>query len=277
MNSDLYGQIVGKVPPHILRQMGEKLKYSSPNTKGYEQCSNIINNPELSYSLAKFMKHYFDHYSAIKDSIDEFELRGGHGMKRWLEQALNKSRGEINRRKETRSTVFNNQFIKSHDKTFDKPTSLNIFTSNGKGLNENEGKEDENQYDKYKYTQASIGLLYNDSGEILMLRRSKTDSWMPLKYAFVGGKVEKDETPKQALSREVKEEVNLNIVKSNFCFKKNDNDLELNYFICSCSNPDDVKLSNEHDDYVWCTMEYLDNLELVPNVKNDIQKALNSI
>lgn len=277
MNSDLYGQIIGKVPPHILRQMGEKLKYSDSNTKGYEQCSNIIKNPELSYSLAKLMKHYFDHYSAIKDSMDEFELRGGYGMKRWLEQALSNNRGDVTRRKDTRSTVFNNQYIKSHDKTYDKPTSTSVFTSNGKGLYESDDIDDEGNYDKYKYTQASIGLLYNDNGEILMLRRSKTDTWMPLKYAFVGGKVEKGETPKEALSREVKEEVNLNIVKSNFCFKKDENDLELHYFICTCSNPDEVKISDEHDDYVWCNMDYLNNLELVPNIKNDIKKALSSI
>ncbi len=39
----------------------------------------------------------------------------------------------------------------------------------------------------------------------------------------------------------------------------------------------DVKLSDEHDDYVWCSMDYLNNLELVPNVKDDIKKALNII
>jgi 8-oxo-dGTP diphosphatase len=263
MNSDLYGKIIGKVPPHILKQMSDKLNKSNSDSKGYEQCTNILTNPELSYSLAKLMKNFFDHYSAIKDSRDEYELRGGDGMRRWLEQALNKSRGEVKLRKTNRSTVFNNQFIKQHDKSFDKPTDTKKLM--------------EEDLTKYKYTDASIGVLFNNKGEILLLRRSDTDSWMPLKYSFVGGKVENGEKISDGLIRETKEETNLNVTKFIFCFKRKENDLTLNFFICYCNNPNDVQLSDEHDDYVWCNMDYMDNLELVPLVKEDIKKCLDTI
>lgn len=56
----------------------------------------------------------------------------------------------------------------------------------------------------------AIILFYDDKGNILLQNR-KTYSKHGEKYGFFGGKIEEDETPEQALKREVKEELNIDI------------------------------------------------------------------
>lgn len=45
--------------------------------------------------------------------------------------------------------------------------------------------------------------------KILIIKRSENEHWMPGKWAFPGGCVEKNESPKNAVSRECLEEVGL--------------------------------------------------------------------
>lgn len=55
----------------------------------------------------------------------------------------------------------------------------------------------------------AVCLLYFDTtGEVLSVKRLKTNN-----YGLPGGKVDKGETPKDALVREIKEETNLNLDK----------------------------------------------------------------
>jgi len=53
-------------------------------------------------------------------------------------------------------------------------------------------------------------ILFNTNGTILIQDR-KTHSKHGEEYGFFGGKIEEDETPEQALKRELKEELNINI------------------------------------------------------------------
>lgn len=64
-------------------------------------------------------------------------------------------------------------------------------------------------------------IVKNENGEILFVYSPKYNNWtMP------GGKIEPGERPENALAREVKEEVNLDIIafkqifEQDFCFKK---------------------------------------------------------
>ena len=52
--------------------------------------------------------------------------------------------------------------------------------------------------------------LINDKGEILLAQRPAHKS-LPGSWEFPGGKVEKDESPEQALVREIKEELDIDI------------------------------------------------------------------
>ncbi len=55
----------------------------------------------------------------------------------------------------------------------------------------------------------SILLLYDGEGKILLQQRSDTAKIAPGKWGFFGGGIEEDETPEQALFRELKEELDI--------------------------------------------------------------------
>tara|TARA_B110000114_G_C14716878_1_gene247616 strand:+ start:79 stop:474 length:396 start_codon:yes stop_codon:yes gene_type:complete len=77
-------------------------------------------------------------------------------------------------------------------------------------------------------------VLVKDNKVILTKRSSKCKSY-PNKFEFPGGKVEKDEGLKEALVRELKEELNIDVeIKNIVDFEKNNlkiNNLSLTLFI----------------------------------------------
>lgn len=64
----------------------------------------------------------------------------------------------------------------------------------------------------------SIALLLNKENNVLLLHRSATNS-MPGHYGLVGGKVEDNEKPHEALIREVYEEVGITLRYEDLTFK----------------------------------------------------------
>ena len=56
----------------------------------------------------------------------------------------------------------------------------------------------------------TCAVIYNSQNEVLAVQRSETMR-MPLKWEFPGGKVEAGETEKEALIREIREELGLTI------------------------------------------------------------------
>lgn len=59
-----------------------------------------------------------------------------------------------------------------------------------------------------KKLQIAVGIIRNPQGEIFITQRA-ADAHMANKLEFPGGKIESDETPEQALIRELQEEVGL--------------------------------------------------------------------
>jgi 8-oxo-dGTP diphosphatase len=89
---------------------------------------------------------------------------------------------------------------------------------------------------------------------------------MGLKWEFPGGKVESNETFKEALSREILEELNVNIEIHNKVAEEKYQDSEINiilhYFMCSLLN-EDIVLS-EHEAIEWVKKEEFFKYEFVP-------------
>lgn len=119
------------------------------------------------------------------------------------------------------------------------------------------------------------------TNEVLLIRRSPSDSW-GLIWEFPRGKVEKGENIKDGLRREVKEETGLSIKILEFidkyeyiADKGTRKSTQYNY---KCSlDPEDqeVKLSFEHDDYMWVSSVGQVELMVPSEMKKTISKVLN--
>ncbi len=97
----------------------------------------------------------------------------------------------------------------------------------------------------------------------LLAKRNK-DKYMGLKWEFPGGKVESNETFKEALSREILEELNVNIEIHDKIAEEKYQDTKINiilhYFICSLLN-EDIILS-EHEAIEWAKKKSFLNMTL---------------
>ena len=125
---------------------------------------------------------------------------------------------------------------------------------------------------------AGIVLFRNDSdkNEFLLLNYPQGH------WDFIKGKVEEGETSHETASRETKEETGItNIefvdgfeesVEYDFRFKKEDIHKKVIFFLAK-TNEKNIKLSHEHNDYLW--LEYNDALKKTTfeNAKNVLTEA----
>jgi 8-oxo-dGTP pyrophosphatase MutT (NUDIX family) len=125
---------------------------------------------------------------------------------------------------------------------------------------------------------AGIVLFRNNSGknEFLLLNYPQGH------WDFVKGKIEQNETSREASIRETKEETGItNIefvdgfeesVEYDFRFKKEDIHKKVIFFLAK-TDEKNIKLSHEHNDYLW--LEYSNALKKTTfeNAKNVLSKA----
>lgn len=114
------------------------------------------------------------------------------------------------------------------------------------------------------------GIL-RDKDLFLVVKRNENDNLYPGSWEFPVGHLEKGETLKDGLKRELEEEIgfteNFNPIITHYFdeLKERNNelihDLELDFIINVDSSKMDIKLSDEHSDYKWVTRdsEYLDD------------------
>lgn len=109
-------------------------------------------------------------------------------------------------------------------------------------------------------------VLTNARGEILLLRRSKTDIRRPLQWDLPGGLVDPGEDLISSIRREVKEESGQNVDTLTLVYAttevRNWNDHEGDHtdnvtflFYTASSKTEDVAISYEHDKYQWVGQE----------------------
>ena len=109
-----------------------------------------------------------------------------------------------------------------------------------------------------------VAAIIKKDDYYLLAKRNK-DKYMALKWEFPGGKVEKYETFKEALSREILEELNVNIDVHHKIAQESYQDDEINivlhYFICSLLD-EDIVLA-EHEEIQWVKKENFYKYEFV--------------
>jgi len=97
-----------------------------------------------------------------------------------------------------------------------------------------------------------VAAIIKKNNKYLIAQRNR-NKHMGLKWEFPGGKVDNNETFEDALSREIKEELNIEInIHKKFTeekYKDTKIDVTLHYYLCS-EKSGTIKL-NEHENIAW--------------------------
>jgi len=123
------------------------------------------------------------------------------------------------------------------------------------------------------------GLIFNSKNQLLITRRGHGD--FNGRWEFPGGKLEKDETEKECLKREILEELNIEIDVKSFFMRNNHSypkfTVELISYISLFYNGE-IKLV-DHDKYEWVEINQLKDYNFldgdIPIIDNIINKNIN--
>ena len=118
--------------------------------------------------------------------------------------------------------------------------------------------------DNSKKSEDVVAAIIKKGNLYLVTQRNK-DKYMGLKWEFPGGKVEANETLQEALTREIYEELNINInVYEKIAeekYKDSEINIVLHYFLCSIK--DGVISLNEHEAMEWADKTDFDKYDFV--------------
>lgn len=110
--------------------------------------------------------------------------------------------------------------------------------------------------------EVSCAIIKNSKSEIFVAQRSAKMKF-PLKWEFPGGKIEKNETAEICLIREIKEELNVEIIiektMSPTVHDYDEISVHLFPFVCLIKKGD-IKLL-EHINYLWVQADSLPDLD----------------
>ena len=114
-----------------------------------------------------------------------------------------------------------------------------------------------------KATNVVAAVIKKDN--LYLITQRNRNKHMGLKWEFPGGKVEANETLKEALTREIYEELNINInvyeKLAEESYKDSEINIVLHYFLCSIK--DGVINLNEHEAMEWTDKTDFDKYDFV--------------
>ena len=118
-------------------------------------------------------------------------------------------------------------------------------------------------------------LLERNDGKILITQR-RPKAFLPLKWEFPGGKVESGESDENALIRELKEELGIEVkVKEQFMSLQHsypEFDVDFHVYHCSIVTGEPRKIAVH--DFKWVSLNELDQFEFPPADQPTIRQLL---
>lgn len=119
------------------------------------------------------------------------------------------------------------------------------------------------------------GIIKNENGEILIVKRHPKSRTDPEMWELPGGKVEKGEFFADALVREIKEETNLDVevgdfaeaIQNDYSHKRT---VQLMMYLENIKG--EVKISEEHTDWMWADLKKIKSLEISTSLKKVLEK-----
>ena len=130
--------------------------------------------------------------------------------------------------------------------------------------------------DTNKNFQSAHVVILKD-GNVLILKRSSTDKWMPDHYGLPGGKLEVEEDPLEAACRECKEEANLIVSPKDLVFLPKVSKEKHHAFYYTPKFKGEPKLDFEHSDFKWINPKELSKYKVVPDLPHIIAAALEDL
>lgn len=109
------------------------------------------------------------------------------------------------------------------------------------------------------------GIIYNKEGEIFIARRKK-GKHLEGYWEFPGGKIDSDETHEEALLRELKEEINMNVIVENIIGNNVHRypNFEVNLIAYKCLYQTSFLELLDHDEIIWVHKTDINNYKLAP-------------
>lgn len=246
MNSELYNKTY-RIPSHVLKYI-QTILVSNPNGKGVKRAKFMLKNGVITYQVLKRLKNFFDHFNLATNDKTQYQLAGGDLMRSFVDRTLNAERNAVRQAKKVKQ---------------DMTVDVNLATKPYQTPRLSEGE------DKKEKKKNACAIIVNNDNKILLLKRADgKDIWMPGKWALIGGGVEKDETPQQAVEREIREETGLEIKKfiKTFTMNRNEGSVE-HFFACQYDgDPTDVELNEENTNYGWFDIGEMKFLDIVPHL-----------
>lgn len=114
-------------------------------------------------------------------------------------------------------------------------------------------------------------VIFDDQDRILIVKRAARSKWMPEHWGLPGGRIDPGETPPETIVRETKEEVNLDISNVKELRTKSEHGV----YFTTRDYTGNLKLSDEHTDFAWVSLDELSNYNTTPNLENRVKEALN--
>lgn len=119
------------------------------------------------------------------------------------------------------------------------------------------------------------GIILNEKDELLILKRHPKSRTDPEMWELPGGKVEGGEFFDDALVREIKEETSLDAevgdfgeaVQNDYSHKRT---VQLIMYLENVKG--DVKISDEHTDWMWASIEKIKTLEISTSLEKVLKK-----
>jgi 8-oxo-dGTP diphosphatase len=110
-------------------------------------------------------------------------------------------------------------------------------------------------------TPNSVLIVVRKGNKILVVERSKTDTWMPLRWSYPGGHIQKNETPYYAAKRELEEETGIKAKHVVYAGIRNTTNGKMYIYLCDDFDfNSEVKLNFEHSDHKWITYDDISDL-----------------
>jgi len=105
---------------------------------------------------------------------------------------------------------------------------------------------------------AAKALIYHQ-GSILVIKRRPNDVHRPAEWDIPGGRMEPGENPYDALAREAREEIKMDIeiilpIEVQHFVRQDGQKIALTIFLCTAES-DTATLSEEHTEYRWLNLQ----------------------